>query len=96
MKMNEKQIEFIYGEGCNLCANTGYLGRCGVFEVMVMNEELRRLLLNNTSAAVIRNEAIKEGMIPIWRDGMLKVKHGTTTPYELLRNVYSINSSNSS
>jgi general secretion pathway protein E len=89
-EMGEKRTEFFYGQGCNSCANTGYRGRCGVYEIMVMSEELRRMLLNNASAGAIRDKAIAEGMIPMWRDGMLKVKHGITTPYELLRNVYSI------
>lgn len=89
-EMNEKRTEFYYGEGCNLCANTGYSGRCAVLELTVMSEELRHLLTTNASAEAIRNEAIKEGMVSMWRDSMLKVKQGVTTPYELLRNVYSI------
>jgi len=89
-EMNEKRTEFYYGEGCNLCANTGYSGRCAVLELTVMSEELRHLLATNAGADAIRNEALKEGMVPMWHDGMLKVKQGVTTPYELLRNVYSI------
>lgn len=89
-EMGKKRTEFFYGEGCNLCANTGYLGRCGVFEAIVMSEELRRLLLTDAGTAAIRNEAIKEGMLPMWSDGMSKVEQGITTPYELLRNVYSV------
>ena len=89
-EMNEKRTEFYYGEGCNLCANTGYSGRCAVLELTVMSEELRHLLATNAGADAIRNEALKEGMVPMWHDGMLKVKQGVTTPYELLRNAYSI------
>jgi general secretion pathway protein E len=89
-EMKEKRSEFFYGKGCDICARTGYHGRCGVFELMVMSEELRRLLITNAAAGTIREEAIKEGMVPMWRDGMLKVKQGITTPYELLRNVYSL------
>ncbi|MFA4836093.1 MAG: type II/IV secretion system protein, partial [Dehalococcoidia bacterium] len=81
---------FYYGQGCNSCANTGYRGRCGVYEIMEMSEESRRLVLGNASAQAIREKAIQDGMTPMWRDGMLKVKQGITTPYELLRNVYSI------
>lgn len=89
-EMGEKRTEFFYGQGCNSCASTGYQGRSGVYEVMVMSEELRRMMLNNASAAAIRAQAVSEGMVPMWRSGMIKVKQGLTTPYELLRNVYSI------
>lgn len=89
-EMKEKRAEFYYGSGCHLCANTGYLGRYGVFEIMVMTEKLRRMLITEADAGAIRSEAVKEGMVSMWHDGMLKVKQGITTPYELLRNVYTI------
>jgi general secretion pathway protein E len=89
-EMGEKRTEFQYGAGCNVCANTGYFGRSAVLELLVMSEELRHLLASGAGADIVRKTALNEGMIPMWRDGMLKVKDGMTTPYELLRNVYSI------
>ena len=89
-EMSEKRSEFFYGQGCNYCANTGYLGRCGVFEILVMSEKTRHMVLTDASAEAIRHRAIQEGMVTMWRDSMLKVKQGITTPYELLRNVYSL------
>ncbi|MEA3459157.1 MAG: ATPase, T2SS/T4P/T4SS family [Chloroflexota bacterium] len=89
-EMGEKRAKFYYGTGCNFCANTGYLGRIGVYEIMVMSEEIRRLVLRGASADEIKAQAIKEGMVPMWRDGMLKVKEGLTTPREVLRNVFVI------
>lgn len=89
-EMGEKRTKFYYGAGCNFCALTGYYGRMGVFEILVMSEDLRRLLLSGASSDVIKAQAIKEGMVPMWRDGMLKVKEGLTTPYEVLRNVFVI------
>jgi len=89
-EMGEKRAEFIYGSGCNSCANTGYLGRTAVFEIMPISEGIRRMLLTGANASQIRAEAQKEGMISMWRDGMLKVKAGITTPDEVLRNVFSI------
>jgi len=89
-EMGEKRIKFYYGSGCNFCAYTGYRGRMGVFEILVMSEELRRLLLNGASADEIKAKAIEEGMVPMWRDGMLKVQAGLTTPGEVLRNVFVI------
>ena len=89
-EMSEKRTKFYYGSGCNFCAYTGYRGRMGVFEILVMSEEIRRLLLNGASADAIKAQAIKEGMVPMWRDGMLKVQAGLTTPREVLRNVFVI------
>jgi general secretion pathway protein E len=89
-EMNEKRLEFTVGDGCNFCANTGYLGRTGIFEVMVMSESIRRMILGGADADAMRTQAYKEGMISLWHDGMRKVKEGVTTPYEVVRNVYSI------
>jgi general secretion pathway protein E len=89
-EMNEKRSEFLVGAGCNFCANTGYLGRTGIFEVMVMSEPIRRKILGGTNSDDIRHQAREEGMISLWHDGMLKVKEGTTTPFEVIRNVFSI------
>lgn len=89
-EMGEKRAKFYYGAGCNFCANTGYLGRMGVFEILVMSDEIRRLLLRDASADAIKAQAIKEGMVPMWHDGMLKVQAGLTTSREVLRNVFAI------
>lgn len=89
-EMNEKRAEFLIGSGCNFCANTGYLGRTGIFEVMVMSESIRRMILSGASSVEIRAQAAKEGTASLWHDGMLKVKMGITTPYEVIRNVFSI------
>ncbi len=89
-ELGEKRSEFLVGAGCNFCAGTGYLGRTGIFEVMVMSETIRRMVLSGASSDEIREQAYKEGMVSLWHDGMLKVKEGITTPFEVIRNVYSI------
>jgi len=89
-EMKEQPTTFYSGAGCNLCANTGYRGRTGLFELLVMSEEIRRMLLSNVSAGDIRAEALKEGMVTMKRDGMLKVKEGITSVSEVLRSVFSI------
>ncbi len=89
-EMNEKRSEFLIGAGCNFCANTGYLGRTGIFEVMIMSESIRSKILSGAGSDEIRSQAIKEGTVLLWHDGMLKVKEGMTTPYEVIRNVFSI------
>ena len=89
-EMHEKRSEFLVGIGCNFCANTGYLGRTGIFEVLLMSESIRRMILSGAGSDEIRAQAVKEGTVSLWHDGMQKVKSGITTPYEVIRNVYSI------
>ena len=90
VEVGEKLESVKRGPGCNLCAETGFLGRIGVYEVLLMNDEIRRLLVTGATAAVMREQAIADGMVPMKRDGMLKVKQGIVTPTEILRSVYSI------
>jgi len=87
-EIGEERSEFLYGSGCKTCANTGYLGRTGIFEILDMSDEIRMMLLNDTTTTQLRTQAIKEGMISLLRDGMLKVKADITTPSEVLRNAY--------
>jgi len=89
-EMDEERTEFSYGSGCNSCTHTGYLGRAATFEILSMSDEIRRLLLTGANAAEIRAQAVKEGMVSMSRDAMLKVKAGITTPCEVLRSVVSI------
>jgi len=90
-EMKEQPTTFYSGGGCNLCANTGYRGRTGLFELVVMSEEIRRmLLLSNVSVADVKAEALRQGMVTMKRDGMLKVKEGITSVGEVLRSVFSI------
>jgi general secretion pathway protein E len=89
-ELNEKRSEFIVGAGCTFCANTGYLGRNGIFEVMLMTETIKRMVLSGAGSGEIRDQAYKEGMRSLWHDGMLKVKASITTPGEIIRNVFSI------
>jgi len=89
-EMGEERTEFHSGTGCNYCAQTGYRGRTGVFEILVMSEAIRRKLLTNESADGLYAQALKENMATMRRDGMLKVKEGITTPYEVIRNVFSL------
>ena len=89
-EIKEQPTTFYSGTGCNLCANTGYRGRTGLFELLVMSEEIRRMLPSNASASDIRAQALGEGMVTMKRDGMLKVKEGITSVSEVLRSVFSI------
>jgi len=89
-EIGEKRSLFVVGAGCVSCARTGYLGRTGIFEVMIMSEALRRLVLRGASPDELRAQSVKEGTVTLWHDGMIKVKDGLTTPYEVIRNVFTI------
>jgi general secretion pathway protein E len=89
-EIQEENLKFYTSNGCNLCANTGYRGRTGIFEFLVMSESIRKMLRENKSPGDIREQAIAEGMVTIKKDGMLKVKEGITSISEVLRNVFSI------
>ncbi len=88
-EMGEARTQFHYGAGCRFCADTGYLGRTGVFEVLKMSGEIKRMLVGGARGKEISDQAVKEGMTTLQRAGMQKVKEGLTTPYEVLRNVFS-------
>jgi general secretion pathway protein E/type IV pilus assembly protein PilB len=73
------------GAGCKKCQGTGYLGRQGIFEQMVVSEEIRTLLLQNATARDIRIQAMKEGMRDLRRDAARYLNTGQTTVDEVLR-----------
>ena len=84
----EDRAEFLTGSGCQACSNTGYQGRTGIFELLQVHDEMRTMLLNGTDLSELRTRAVEDGMVPLIKDGMLKVKEGMTTPSEVLRNVH--------
>ena len=78
-------IRIFHGQGCKICHNTGYVGRVGVFEVLEISKEIRKLIVSKADADIIAHQAISEGMTTILDDGMDKVKAGVTTLEEVLR-----------
>jgi type IV pilus assembly protein PilB len=78
-------IPFYKAVGCDHCNQTGYRGRVGIYEVMRVNDKLRRLIASRAVEDQIREAAIASGMITLGEDGLAKVKSGVTTPEELLR-----------
>ena len=81
----DDRTEVFEGKGCKECGQTGYQGRLGIFELMLMDEEVRRLILANSDATQLRKAAIQGGMISLRADGLEKVKQGITTISEVLR-----------
>ncbi|MCJ7483170.1 MAG: type II secretion system ATPase GspE [Thermodesulfovibrionales bacterium] len=74
-----------HGKGCEQCASTGYYGRAGIFELLVVDEEIRKLILKSADANQIRNTAKQYGMRTLLEDGAEKIKAGVTTLSEILR-----------
>jgi general secretion pathway protein E len=72
-------------KGCENCFNTGYRGRIGIFEIMVMDHNLKALILQSFDSNRIQNEALKGNMTTLRQDGIIKVLKGTTTIEEVLR-----------
>jgi len=79
------QMTFFKGTGCDACNDSGYKGRQGLYEVMAMTPELRRLVLRGASNADLQDQAVKDGMLTLRTDGMLKVKKGITTLEEVVK-----------
>ena len=88
--MGEEKREFYYGAGCNFCSFTGFLGRTGVFEALLVSDQIRSLISRGASAPEIKAQALKEGMITLRRHGMMKAKEGLTVPSEVARHVFTI------
>jgi len=76
---------FYYGRGCDYCNNTGYKGRTAIFEAMVLDDELRDLIMKHASAGVLREEARKRGMRTLRETGLLTMYDGVTTIEEVVR-----------
>jgi type IV pilus assembly protein PilB len=81
------QRDFHLAVGCERCGGTGYAGRIGVYELMLVDERLRRLILQGASADEIGGAARKAGMIPLREDGLSKAAQGITTIQEILLTV---------
>jgi len=76
---------FYQGKGCATCLQTGYRGRSGIYELLVIDDAIRSLIMSGADSSVIRRRAIEQGMITLFRDGISKVVKGVTTVDEILR-----------
>jgi general secretion pathway protein E len=85
VQSSEQPITLHRAAGCSECANTGYQGRLGIFELMVIDDEIRALLSSNTDSKTIKRQAVSKGMVTLRGDGTRKVLEGVTSLAELLR-----------
>ena len=75
---------FYYGKGCDYCNDTGYRGRMGIYEVMVINDALREMIMERKSTALLR-EAVKQGMRTLRQGGLMAIYDGITSLDEVVR-----------
>ena len=80
-----RQVPSFKGAGCERCANSGYQGRVGIFELMELNDDLRALILAKSDAATLTAAARRHGMRSLREDGWMKVAQGVTSADEVLR-----------
>ncbi|HEX9418971.1 MAG TPA: type II/IV secretion system protein, partial [Methylomirabilota bacterium] len=77
--------ELSRGKGCEDCRGTGYRGRIGIYELFVISDESRSLILGKRPTGEIRRHAIERGMVTLRDDGWAKIRAGITTVEEILR-----------
>jgi type IV pilus assembly protein PilB len=89
--INESEpMTFYKGKGCLSCRNTGFSGRIGLYELLIMNNEIAQLVLEQKPGYVIREKAMENGMITLLEDGLIKAKRGETTLSEIIETLGSV------
>ena len=83
--LGKEDIKVYHGKGCKACSQTGFRGRCGVYELLVIDDSIRELILKKSTAQIIRDQARQKGMTTLREDGWDKVVKGITTVEEILR-----------
>lgn len=73
------------GKGCEKCLNTGYMGRIGIYELLEVNSEIRKMILAHADSNEIKDYAVSKGMITLLQDGLQKAAAGITTVEEVMR-----------
>jgi type IV pilus assembly protein PilB len=86
MEMNGMPGSVVYkGEGCEKCRKTGYQGRCGIYELLVVNDEMRDIVARNPNVSEFRRLCIERGMSTLRQDGLNKAAQGLSTIEEVIR-----------
>ena len=81
----QDSIKAFHGKGCKECNHTGFSGRAGIYELLVVDDAVRQLILTKATSQTIRESARKKGMTTLREDGWKKVAKGITTVEEVLR-----------
>jgi type IV pilus assembly protein PilB len=82
------KARFWHGEGCNFCAQTGYQDRIGVYELLVLDDELRKFVIAGADTGELRDRAVEHGMHTLKQEGLRLVAEDVTTIAEILRTIY--------
>jgi type IV pilus assembly protein PilB len=82
--------EFFQGTGCNFCTNTGYKDRIGIYELLIMTPEIRRLVVGWATQEELRNMAVKQGMRTLRQEAINLVNQDITSISEVIRSVYTL------
>jgi len=78
------KVKIYRGRGCDDCNGSGFMGRCAIYEILRVDDDLRRLIMRNAPASEVKKAAVKAGMRTLRQDGWQKVIEGATTPEEIL------------
>ncbi|MFO7956016.1 MAG: GspE/PulE family protein [Candidatus Brocadiia bacterium] len=81
----DQEAELRRGKGCEKCLHTGFYGRLGLFELLPIDDPIRKLIVQEADAMTIRNSALERGLVTLRADGVRKVLDGKTTPGEVMR-----------
>lgn len=84
-QQESRELELYKSKGCPACSHTGFRGRTGIYELFVITDEIREMILDNASSSEISNKARQLGMRTLKEDGLEKVKRGYTTLQEVMR-----------
>jgi type IV pilus assembly protein PilB len=86
LKLNHKEDTKLYrGAGCDNCRNTGYKGRVGLYELLILDDDVRDMVTRNPAVTELRRYAREHGMVTLREDGLVKASHGLTTVEEVMR-----------
>ncbi len=82
---SDAKHSFFKGTGCSECLNTGFKGRSGIYEILILDDEIRNMVLSKVDSAQIKAKALSKGMVSLREDGAMRVIAGQTTTEEVLR-----------
>ena len=80
-----KQVTFWRGRGCDQCDGTGYRGRIGLYEILVMDEDIKKMIVEQHISLDIHRTGLKKGMLSLEQDGVIKIMQGKTSIEEVYR-----------
>ncbi|MFH1478842.1 MAG: ATPase, T2SS/T4P/T4SS family [Candidatus Omnitrophota bacterium] len=85
LDISSKKIKIFRGKGCDKCNDTGFFGRSAIYEILLIDEDIRNLIISKSATNAIKRLAISKGMVTLRQDGWRKVVEGVTTPEEVMQ-----------